>query len=173
MAAMREATAGEYLSVVRFMNREARLLDDHQWSEWGELLAADIDYRVPIRLTVNRAAASAFSSEGFHMIEDLASLKTRIAKLNTRSSLSEDPPTRSRRFVTNIQVDLADAAKEAHVISNLLLYRERGDSPPDIVSAERHDVLRANTGGAGGFLLARRLVLLDQTSLRTLNLIFL
>ena len=52
--------------------------------------------------------------------------------------------------------------------SNLLVYRARGDRPEhDLLSGERHDVLRP---GPDGLRLAARTVVLDATTLPTLNL---
>jgi 3-phenylpropionate/cinnamic acid dioxygenase small subunit len=54
------------------------------------------------------------------------------------------------------------------VQSNLLLYRNRGDVPhADLLSAVRQDVLRRVNGN---WRLARRTIVLDQSTVATLNL---
>jgi 3-phenylpropionate/cinnamic acid dioxygenase small subunit len=156
-----------YLECTRFLNREAELLDNRQFREWLGLLAADIDYRVPVRITPDRqSGVSPFSNDAFHMVEDWGSLKTRVARFETDYAWSEDPPSRTRRFVSNVRVD-ASRPDEVEVKSNLLLYRARGDAPAELICGERHDVLRQVEGQ---WKIAKRLVLLDHTSLPTQNL---
>ena len=54
------------------------------------------------------------------------------------------------------------------MVSNLLLFRSRGDiRDPDLLSARRDDVLRR---GHDGLQLARREILVDESVLRTQNL---
>ena len=92
----------------------------------------------------------------------------RVLRLETEYAWAEDPPSRSRHFVTNVQVAPGDSGDEFEVTSNLLLYRTRGDvATYDILSGERKDVLRR---AGDGFRLAKRVVLLDQTTIMTHNL---
>ena len=80
---------------------------------------------------------------------------------------AEEPPSRTRHFVSNIRVKTADEGA-ATVHSNLLLFRNRGDSAAhDLISAERHDRLRREYDD---WRLAERLILVDQATLGTLNL---
>jgi len=159
---------GLYLECLRFLIHEAELLDNRQLHDWFALLTADIDYRVPIRVTRERLAReSPFSEEAFHMVEDWGSLKTRVERFDTESAWSEDPPSRTRRFVSNVRVEANGEHDELHVTSNLLMYRARGDTPAQLICGERHDVLRKVDGA---WKIAKRLVLLDHTSLPTQNL---
>ena len=91
----------------------------------------------------------------------------RIARLRTPMAWAENPPSRTRHFVTNIRVALDDE-RRIKVRSNVLLYRNRADSPDHgLLSAERHDVLYE----LGDKLqLAERVILIDQSTLATLNL---
>lgn len=155
------------LACTRFLNLEAELLDDRKLHAWLNLLAPDIDYRVPTRVTRERATTlSEFSAHSFHLIDDFASLAARVARFDTEFAWSEDPPSRTRRIVSNVRVRPGNAS-EHHVKSNFLLFRARGDAPPQILAGERRDSLRE----VGGQLkLARRFVLLDHTSLPMENL---
>jgi ethylbenzene dioxygenase beta subunit len=144
---------------------EAELLDRGRFREWFELLTEDVIYRVPVRVT---RQGDEFSSEAWHMNETWDSLRTRIARLETAYAWAEDPPSRTRRFVTNIRVRPGQRPEEVEVISNLLLYRNQGESPSfHLLSAERQDIWRHLDGR---WRLARRLVLLDHTVLGTHNL---
>jgi 3-phenylpropionate/cinnamic acid dioxygenase small subunit len=70
--------------------------------------------------------------------------------------------------VTNHRVFSVEGSGDLRVVSNLLLYRERGDeTEPQLLVAERHDDLREDDGAPK---LVRRLVLLDHATLLTPNL---
>ena len=147
-----------------FLFREAELLDGQQLREWLEVLAPDIDYRAPVRLTPERGGGSGFSDRSFYFKESFGSLKTRVTRLQSEFAWAENPPTRTRRLIGNVRVRPAPSdAGEVLVASNLAIYCYRGDSPmPLIVTAERQDVLRL---ADSGWRLARRLILLDSTVL--------
>src|SRR5207247_6794342 len=92
--------------------------------------------------TRERAAGAGFSTEGWHMFEDHGSLATRVARLETEYAWAEDPPSRTRRLVTNVRVEPGGRPKELRVKSNFLIYRGPSD-PPDfaLITGERRDVL--------------------------------
>ena len=99
------------------------------------------------------------------MDEDRGMLQTRVDRLDTEYAWAEDPPSRTRRLVTNIRV-AADGDRIA-ARSNLLVYRGRhGDTVDQLIAAERHDTLIR----ADDLRLTERIVYLDHTALRTPNL---
>ena len=158
--------------IVAFLYREAELLDTGQLQTWLMLTTEDIVYRMPIRVTRDCATAEAFEREfvadAAHFEETRHTLATRIKRLESRNAWAEEPPSRTRHFVTNIRVEPTARATEYAVKTNVLVYRNRGDSPAyDLLSAERHDVLRRVDGA---LTLARRIIYLDQSTLGTLNL---
>jgi 3-phenylpropionate/cinnamic acid dioxygenase small subunit len=157
-----------YFEVLDFLNTEAELLDDNKIREWFALLDPEIDYKVPIRVTRERAAGAGFSFEGWHMYEDYGSLEARVARLETEYAWAEDPPSRTRRLVSNIRLEPAGADNEINVKSNFLIYRGRYDSPSfNLIAGERHDSLRRVNRE---LKLLKRLVLLDHATLGTHNL---
>jgi 3-phenylpropionate/cinnamic acid dioxygenase small subunit len=157
-----------YAAVVQFLYHEAELLDDRRFDAWLELLAADVDYRIPTRVTRPAGATeSQFSTRSFYMIDDFGSLKTRVQRFDTGYAFAEDPTSRTRRIVGNVRVATTDCGDELAVKSNVLLFRARSDGEPQLLAAERHDVLRE---AGASFRLARRLVLLDHTTLPMENL---
>jgi 3-phenylpropionate/cinnamic acid dioxygenase small subunit len=102
------------------------------------------------------------------MKEDWGSLETRVARLDTEYAWAEDPPSRTRRCVTNVRIAAGDTEDEARVKSNLLLFRSRFDSTSyQLFFAERRDVLRKVDER---WKLRKRVVLLDHTTLGTHNL---
>jgi ethylbenzene dioxygenase subunit beta len=157
-----------YVRCADFLDDEAAALDDNRLDDWLSMLHPDIDYRVPIRLSRERAAGVVVSVEGYHFLEDLHTLRTRVERLATDYAWAEDPPTRMRRFVTGVRVFSIAEAEHLAVSSNLLFYRERSDNPRgELISARREDVL-AQQGD--DLTLLRRFVLLDHTVIGTHNL---
>lgn len=148
-----------------FLYHEARLLDDRRVSEWFDLVTEDIDYHVPVRTTRERSAESEFSDQAYHLKEDYGSLRVRINRLENDFAWSENPPSRTRRFVSNVTVTTEHTDGDLDVRNNLLVHRAHEDETiPDLLSAERRDTLRRTDDG---FRLAARTVLLDHTVLPT------
>lgn len=156
-----------FQAIYDFLVLEAALLDAARFREWFALLTEDIDYRIPVRVTRARnSGLSEFSDSAFHMVEDSASLLARVDRYDSKFAWAADPPPRTRRFVSNVRLT-EESADDIGVTSYVLLHRGRADAVPDLISAERHDNVRAT---AVGLRLARRLVLLDHTYLPTENL---
>jgi 3-phenylpropionate/cinnamic acid dioxygenase small subunit len=159
--------SADYWLCVDFLVDEARALDENRLADWFAMLHPEIDYRVPIRVTRERTKGLGFSEEGFHFLEDHDSLGIRVDRLATDYAWAEDPPSRTRRIVSNFRVFGLESG-DLRVKSNLLIYRERlDDLDPQLLSAERHDDLRAHEGRRR---LVQRLVLLDHATLMTPNL---
>lgn len=151
----------------QFLIKEAELLDDGNYSEWIKLLAEDIRYQIPIRLTRERHASSPFSDQAWHMNENYKSIEMRVERTFSDYNWAEDPPSRTRHFLSNFRLNevrtSSGGRKEIVVKSNLLLFRSRFDSPTyELVSGEREDSLRLDEQG---WKLARRLVKLDHTTM--------
>ena len=159
-----------HAEAVDFLHYEAELLDGLAERTWlTELVSRDIVYRIPVRETVERARGRGFHSSTVHLDETYGSLDSRVTRGETKYAWAEDPPSRVRHFVTNIRVrptldsdpDLLD------VRSNLLIYRTRQEQTiPQLLSGERHDILRREDGR---WLLLQRLVYLDLTVIGTHN----
>lgn len=165
--AMTKASPEEHWLCTDWLNNESALLDDQRVHEWLELLHPDLEYKLPVRMTRERQNGPGFSNEAFHMLEDVASLTMRVRRLDTDYAWAEDPPSRSRRFVSNVRVS-KNGEQELYVTSNLLIYRGRLDTVEyDIVTAERHDVL---VPVDGELKLRSRTVLLDHSTLPVKNL---
>lgn len=166
---MIKTSAETYWDVYSFLMGEAQLLDEHREREWLDSCCADdILYLMPVRETRERGAGDGFSDEMFYFEEDRGSLELRVRRLETEYAWAEDPPSRTRHFVTNVRIEPGDSEDELFVRSNLLLYRSQGtDRHYDTVSAERRDVLRREDEG---LKLARREILLDHTVLTMHNL---
>ncbi|MDW8017500.1 MAG: 3-phenylpropionate/cinnamic acid dioxygenase subunit beta [Thermus sp.] len=163
-------------ALLNCLYHEAELLDEGRYREWLALLAEDVRYRVPVRVTKERGPEGGLSGvmEGmYHLDEDYTSLEMRVARLETGFAWAEDPPSRLRHFVTNVRIGEprpTPKGEESEVRSNLLIFRSRWDRPDyTFLSAERRDVWRREEGG---WRLACRTVILDSTTLPTHNLSF-
>lgn len=146
-----------------FLNREAEILDDRRLNDWLELLTKDIRYEVPVRITREAGAKeSEFSDESYHYRENWDTLNGRIDRFEDEYAWSENPPSRTRRFVSNVRIDDI-RSDELDVKNNLLLYRNQGDSSStEIFTGERHDIIRRVNDE---LKLAKRTVFLDRTIL--------
>jgi phthalate 3,4-dioxygenase beta subunit len=105
-----------------------------------------------------------------HFDEDMYALRKRVQRLATDHAWAEDPPSRTRHFVTNVRTFRPQAGelRVLRVESALLLFRSRGDTrEADLISAGRADLLRETDDG---LRLARREITVDESVLRTQNL---
>jgi phthalate 3,4-dioxygenase subunit beta len=151
----------------QFLVEEAALLDAADYAGWLNLLCEDIRYLMPVRVTTARGAGFDSLADMGHFDEDMYSLRKRVQRLATDHAWTEDPPSRTRHFVTNVRTFRQQVA-ELRVESAVLLFRSRGDTrEPALISAGRTDLLR-ETGE--GLRLARREIKVDESVLRTQNL---
>jgi phthalate 3,4-dioxygenase beta subunit len=156
-----------HLAAHQFLVEEAALLDAADYAGWLGLLCEDIRYMMPVRVTTARGAGFDTLAGMGHFDEDMYALRKRVQRLATDHAWTEDPPSRTRHFVTNVRTFRA-AACELRVESALLLFRSRGDTrEADLLSAGRADLLRET---ADGLKLARREITVDESVLRTQNL---
>lgn len=147
---------------------EAEILDARRFQDWLTLLADDVRYRMPVAVTLARSAAAVPGRAMDHFEEDRYALEKRVERLDGDHAWTEDPPSRARRFVSNIRVTPGEVGGEVIARSYLLLYRSRGDDrPAELLSAERTDRLRQVDGG---WLLVQRDVRVDDSVLRAQNL---
>lgn len=147
----------------QFLYREARLLDRNQYNDWFELIHEDILYKVPVLTRREKTAGLGYSDSNYHFNDDFGSLKTRIERLNTDYAWAENPPSRTKRFVTNVHILNYDSPESITVSNNLYLHFGHDDpSQDDSITAERKDRLVCNSGG---WKLAERNVYLNQATL--------
>ena len=158
-----------YNQVLQHYYSEALLLDHMKMEEWGATLAEDLRYSVPVKQTKPvRDSGSSVVRSVMHMDENFRSIMGRIMRLAGNSAWAEDPPSRLRRFVSNVQVFETDVANEFSVINYLLITRNRFDDDFfDLIPCERRDILRKQ---GSEFKLVQREALIDQALLGTPNL---
>lgn len=156
-------------AAVEFLTEEAHVLDRRKFDRWLGMIDSDIAYTVPIRVTAVGSADHSDVSNMEHYDENYYSLKKRVERLSTEHAWAEEPPSRTRRFVTNVRSFATGNANEVAVESYLLLYRSRGDQfAHSLISGSRIDLIRGVDGGQPQ--LAQRLAFLDDSVLRIQNL---
>lgn len=167
MIAADEVGVETWFEVHHFLIAEAELLDDRRFQEWLELFTDDVEYTAPVR--VHRKNPAADVVEANLLFDDnKVSLGLRVKRLYTDVAWAEDPPSLTRRMVSNIRVAPGPADDELAVKSNLLLFRSRGDlGQHDLIAGQREDVLRRD---GTALRIARRRTVLDQASIGTKNL---
>lgn len=167
--AFRTTDAETQNAVEQFLYAEAELLDQHRYHEWLELLADDVHYWAPTRMTRtnrerNREIAARGESAFFE--DDLFYLQGRVRRLTSGISWSEEPPSRTRRLITNVRVRARDDG-ELDVACNFYVYRSRLERHQDWFVGERFDVLRPGPSPETGypFVIADRTIVLEQSTL--------
>ena len=167
--------------VEQFLYREARMLDERRFHEWLALLTDDVRYWMAGRSNryPKSSKAIAILDPDRYVEDDLTkedelaildetkqTLSQRVARLDTGMAWAEDPPSRTRHLITNIEVEPGDAASEVKVYSNFMVYRSRSETEQDFYVGARRDVLRRVDGA---WKIARRKLTLDQNVLLAKN----
>ena len=157
-----------YNRILETLYDEAAALDERRFDDWVAMLASELIYTAPIRLTrtgPNRDRDVMRTM--MHFDDDYASILMRTGRLS-KSAWAEDPPSRCRRFVTNVRVGETADADAYEVVSYLNVERSRGESwINERLTCERRDVWR-HVGGA--YKLTRREIIVDQSTVSMSNL---
>ncbi|MEU4169236.1 aromatic-ring-hydroxylating dioxygenase subunit beta [Streptomyces sp. NPDC026665] len=153
--------------VEQFYYAEAELLDDHRYEEWITLFTEDSHYWIPTRMTRTireRDRELARRGQGALVADDYDRLRGRVRRVTSGIQWSEEPPSRTRRLLTNIRVDSLDSG-ELEVKTNFWVYRSRLERHQDWFVGERTDLLRpAGDGFAHPYRIADRTIVFEQTT---------
>jgi 3-phenylpropionate/cinnamic acid dioxygenase small subunit len=170
--------ADVFREVEQFLYREARLLDERRFHEWLGLFTQDVHYRMTARanryprstkaiVSMRERNAEADPDELSLFDEDVHTLTARVARLDTGMAWAEDPPSRTRRLITNVEIAPDASGLEATVRCNFIVYRSRGETEQDFYVGAREDRLRRVDGE---WKIAGRQMVLDQNVLTAKNL---
>lgn len=152
--------------IEQFLYMEAELLDERRFSDWIELIADDIHYHMPLRRNVKFGEQARENSDSESEIswfdEGKSTLAGRVRQINTGIHWCEEPFSRVRHIVSNVQVVSVDG-DEVHVRSRFFVYSNRLRDEVNMFVGKREDLLRraADTG----WKIARRKIILDQNVL--------
>lgn len=156
--------------IEQFLYAEARLLDDGAYRDWLDLFTDDAVYWMPARETREERSEGLRKAGELALFEDdKIFLEQRIERIESGLAHAENPPSRTRHFVSNVEVSSRDDGG-LDVRSNILVYQSRLERTESTYVGRREDTLRPVDGG---WKIARRMIALDQTLLpRTISIFF-
>ena len=143
--------------VEAFLIEEAALLDEWRLGEWLALFTEDGRYVVPSTDTPKADPREALSI----IDDDMARLRGRVERLNSRHAHREFPWSRTRRLVTNMRITAAVGA-EIHVTASFLVYRIRGGHVDPLIGRYEYTLRRVEKT----LKIAHRKAVLDLETLR-------
>jgi 3-phenylpropionate/cinnamic acid dioxygenase small subunit len=168
--------------VEQFLYREARLLDERRFHDWLGLFTDDVHYWMTARANRYPRSSKAIAAlDQAHCTEedlggamalglfdeDIKTLAARVARLETGMAWAEDPPSRTRHLITNVEVEPDASGSEVTARCNFIVYRSRGETEQDFYVGAREDRLRRVDGA---WKIANRQMILDQNVLSAKNL---
>jgi p-cumate 2,3-dioxygenase beta subunit len=143
--------------VERLLVREARLLDEWKLKEWMELLTDDVRYLVPSLDSPDSEPENAL----FLVVDNALTLRSRVEQLLGRVAWAENPRSRTRRLVTNVEV-LDRTGDSARITANFAVWRFQGGSTDVYVGRYAHVVTRVDSA----LRIRERRAILDLETLR-------
>lgn len=160
-----------------FLFEEAEILDDRNFADWLDLLTDDIRYWMPMRRNVKSNEMNReFTREGQDINwfdEGKETLERRVNQILTGVHWAEEPLSRIRHLITNVQLlnatPSASDPSEVSVRCRFLVYRNRVETETDFLIGKREDTLRKVNGD---WKIAGRKITLDQSVLLAKNLTF-
>jgi 3-phenylpropionate/trans-cinnamate dioxygenase subunit beta len=138
--------------ISQFLYHEASLLDDWKFRDW--LAQLDDEIRYTMRTTVNaqtrdrRKGVQPPTTWIFNDNKD--QLERRIARLETGMAWAEEPPSRTRHLISNLQVSETGQPDVFAVRLNYLLYRAQKERDETLYVGMRVDKVRRLPGDEWG-----------------------
>jgi len=157
--------------IEQFLYKESRLIDDRQLDDWLDLWTMDCRYHVPVRHNAFPPVGEGLvpieqeiaDDDGAAWIDDTKMLLfARVMRLRTGKAWSESPLSRTRRLVSNVEVQNPDTDDEYQVFSNMLQFRSRRQTEENLFACQRRDVL---VRAGDSFQIKQRTVILDSAVL--------
>lgn len=153
--------------ISQFLYYEAYLLDHRKYREWLELLDDDIQYTMPLRVTVDNKMGSNLNTEMTYFADSKKDIEIKVERLYTKSAWVENPPTRQRHFISNVVVEPGLSSNDYKVRSYFLFKRSRSsEAKTEELFGEREDIIRKVNGK---WKIAKRTVYPDQSVLSVMN----
>ncbi len=125
----------------RFLEREARFLDQLRYDDWLAMYAAECVYWVP-----STPKAGDPRREIAIMFDDRRRLEDRIYRMRTGFAWSQAPASRTVRLVTNVEVFSTVRDDARMVRSNFLISEFWGDETRQLTGWAAHRVVRDHAG---------------------------
>jgi 3-phenylpropionate/cinnamic acid dioxygenase small subunit len=126
--------------LIRFVIREARLLDEKRFDEWYELFTDDAFYWVP--LAPGQTDPLQHTSLAY---EDKLLLQLRIERLKRPNAFSQKPASRCHHLLQAPEVEKSDDAKGEYLTRTQMIYTEtRGDQSQRYAATAWHSLIKVN-----------------------------
>ena len=107
-------------TVEAFLYFEARLMDENRYEEWLALWTEDCHYWIPCNADeVDPARAVSI------IYADRRRLGDQVARLLTGEAYAQQPASRMRRLVSNVELSVGEVADECTVVSNFMIIELR------------------------------------------------
>ncbi len=105
--------------IEQFLYREARLLDERRFAEWLDLFTDDVRYTMSTRGNYYPSSSKAVAAldparrpnddrddeDALAVLDETkATLAGRVARLGTGMAWAEDPPSRTRHMIANLEI---------------------------------------------------------------------
>jgi p-cumate 2,3-dioxygenase beta subunit len=145
-------------AVESFLFREADLLDSWALDEWLTLFDEEATYEVPPTDKHDGDRRDTL----FIIADDMQVLRGRVERLKSPQAYAENPHSRTRRFISNIQIRGREGDRLV-VTANFMVTRIRKGSTDTFVGRYEHTL---SPGGDAGFRIRRRRAFLDHDALR-------
>jgi p-cumate 2,3-dioxygenase subunit beta len=140
-----------------FLYEEAALLDEWRLDEWLELLTEDATYEVPSTDTPDGDPKTTLSI----IADDIARIRSRVKQLLGKSAWAENPPSRTRRLISNVRIRGVEGESIA-VTANFAVYRLRFEHVDTYVGRYEYTLVQRD----GRLKIRARKAILDLEALR-------
>jgi len=162
--------AGLRLQFENLLYREAWLLDHDLLEEWLDLLSDNIHYWAPVRADMNRGKEDFSRPLRLAFFDDNKDgLRLRVARIRTGAAHADEPPSRVRHLITNVQVLEAPDAATAKVASNFLVFKSRRNREENLFVGCREDTWRRISDA---WKLEERMIVLDHNVIENITVLF-
>ena len=150
--------------------REAWLLDQDRLEDWLDLLSENLHYWAPVRADMNRGKEDFSPPLRLAFFDDNKDgLRLRVARIRTGAAHADEPPSRVRHLITNIQVMEAPDTEMTKVASNFLVFKSRRNREENLFVGCREDTWRLD---GSAWKLDERMILLDHNVIENITVLF-
>ncbi len=140
-----------------FLYHEAALLDEWRLDEWMALLTDDIVYEVPSTDIPDGDPKTTL----FLIADNALRLRHRVQQLTGKFAWAENPPSRTRRLITNVRI-LGVDGELIRVTANFVVYRMRYELVDTYVGRYEYTLVQQD----GDLKIRKRKAILDLEALR-------
>lgn len=140
-----------------FLYHEAALLDEWRLQEWLDLLTDDITYEVPSTDLPDGTPEHTL----FLIADNAVRLRSRVEQLCGRFAWAENPPSRTRRLITNVRIRERDG-DSIRITANFVVYRMRYELVDTYIGRYEYTLVQRQ----GELKIKHRKAILDLEALR-------